>query len=130
MNSIVAVNATAFMKKDRTHDNNGNQNLFLNPIAGKIPNKTLVISGTIANQLGIELGKSYLLGINEGKPSDIFGRQFSVTNLGGLSPLDMLKVVNELGNAVVIDVTTAAGPAAAPAAPVATAVETELPAGE
>lgn len=126
MNTIAIVNANAFRKDGRGYDRNGKQNIFLTCIAGKMPNKCMVMSGTVAEQNGIEIGKTYMVAFNEGKTDPQYGRQFSTTKLGEVSVIDTLTAVDRLGEAVIVDV-TAAGPAAAPAAPVATAVETELP---
>ena len=126
MNTIAIVNANAFRKDGRGYDRNGKQNIFLTCIAGKMPNKCMVMSGTVAEQNGIEIGKTYMVAFNEGKTDPQYGRQFSTTKLGEVSVIDTLTAVDRLGEAVIVDV-TAAGPAAAPAAPVATTVETELP---
>ena len=131
---MTIVNANAFKKAGHTHDHNGKQNIFLSPLAGKMPNKALVMSGTIAEQLGIEVGKNYLLAISEGKPDPKFGRQFSTINMGEISGIDVLTHMDKLGEAVVVDVTkeqpvtapVAPVAAVADAAPVATAVA-ELP---
>ena len=126
MNTIAIVNANAFRKDGRGYDRNGKQNIFLTCIAGKMPNKCMVMSGTVAEQNGIEIGKTYMVAFNEGKTDPQYGRQFSTTKLGEVSVIDTLTAVDRLGEAVIVDV-TAAGPVVAPAAPVATTVETELP---
>jgi hypothetical protein len=126
MNTIAIVNANAFRKDGRGYDRNGKQNIFLTCIAGKMPNKCMVMSGTVAEQNGIEIGKTYMVAFNEGKTDPQYGRQFSTTKLGEVSVIDTLTAVDRLGEAVVVDV-TAAAPAAPAAAPVASAVETELP---
>lgn len=130
MNTIAIVNANAFRKDGRGYDRNGKQNVFLTCIAGKMPNKCMVMSGTVAEQNGIEIGKTYMVAFNEGKTDPQYGRQFSTTKLGEVSVIDTLTAVDRLGEAVIVDVTAAAAPAAA--APVATAavVETELPAND
>ena len=126
MNTIAIVNANAFRKDGRGYDRNGKQNIFLTCIAGKMPNKCMVMSGTVAEQNGIEIGKTYMVAFNEGKTDPQYGRQFSTTKLGEVSVIDTLTAVDRLGEAVIVDV-TAAGPVVAPAAPVATTVEDELP---
>jgi hypothetical protein len=56
-------------------DKNGKQPVILNVCAGKCPNRT-ILSGTIAENLGIEVGKTYVLGVRETAPDATYGRRF------------------------------------------------------
>jgi len=103
MNTIFVAKASPFMKPGKATDKNGAQNLWLSPIAGKIPNRALVLNGTIAQREQVFDGDVCLFQATEGEVDPKHGRQFSVTNLGRVSALEMVKMMGELGDAVIID---------------------------
>ena len=61
-------------------DKNGKMPVILNLIAGKCPDKR-VLSGTIAENLGLETGNTYGMSVNEVEPDPEFGRRFNYTRL-------------------------------------------------
>lgn len=84
-------------------DKNGNMPIMLRPVAGKLPNR-FVISGTIAANEGFEVGDSYLIDITEREPDAQYGRQFQFRKLMTISsPLELVKITKELGQAVIFD---------------------------
>lgn len=90
-------------------DKNGLQSIILTSLAGAIPsNRT--ISGTIADNLGIEAGGTYLVDYNEVAPVTVNGklvRNFRFMNLipGGVKSLaDIAYAKKEYGVGRVIDV--------------------------
>lgn len=94
-----------------TTDKNGKMNVFLQPIAGQIPNKAMVIAGSVAISSGICLpdgkiaGKLQMVLVNETAPDAEFGRQFSVTVLDSDVPAtSILDYRARLGAANVLDV--------------------------
>lgn len=101
-NEIVAVVVSAFNKLDSLLDKNGKQNVFLTPVAGKIPNQAMVITGTVAEKAGIEIGKTLLIMIGEKDPDPKHGRQFNHTVLGEVKPTEILNVRKELGTAQIV----------------------------
>lgn len=85
-------------------DKNGNPNVILTPIGGKVPSKR-VLAGTIALNSGFSIGEVHMVSIQE-LPSNEYGRQFQFTSLGSVSPgLELLKACKEVGQPLVIDVT-------------------------
>lgn len=99
--SMIAASVGHFSKG--TPDKHGLEPIILSVIAGKCPNRN-VLSGTIAKNNNIEVGKSYLFQVREVEPSEEYGRQFVFTRVGELSAMEALTVVKELGNAVLFDV--------------------------
>jgi len=84
-------------------DKNGKQPVILNVVAGSCPNRN-VISGTVAENLGIEVGKSYLFSVREGEPDATYGRQFVYSKLKELNALELVQAAKELGKAEIFDV--------------------------
>lgn len=84
-------------------DKNGNMPIMLRPVAGKLPNR-FVISGTVAANEGFEVGQSYLIDITEREADAQYGRQFQYRRLMTItSPLELVKITKELGQAVIFD---------------------------
>jgi len=103
MNEVVLVKASDFNREGQQADKNGMQNVFLKPIAGKIPNQAQVVAGTVAVGNGIVSGNLQLVLIDELEPHEEFGRQFSVTVLDADVAGD--KVIGyrrDLGAAIVV----------------------------
>ena len=84
-------------------DKNGKQPVILNVVAGKCPNRN-VISGTIAENMGIETGKTYLFNIREGNTDDTYGRQFVFSKLKELDALEIVTAAAQMGASQVFDV--------------------------
>ena len=86
-------------------DKHGKQAIYLAIVAGKIPNRN-IISGTIAERNGFEVGKSYLVSIRETEPSEEYGRQFQFNKVSECaSVMDILQGSKELGEGSIYDVT-------------------------
>jgi len=84
-------------------DKNGQSPVYLNVVAGKCPNRN-VLSGTIAKSIGIEVGKTYLLSVKEGEPSEQYGRQFVYQKLKELSAMEIVQSVAQMDSAQMFDV--------------------------
>jgi hypothetical protein len=111
MNELVLVKVNDFRKEGQEADKNGVQNVFLEPIAGKMPNQSMVIAGTVAEAAGLISGNLQLVLVNEKAPDATYGRQFSVTVLDAdVSGKDVVNYRKELGVALVIDTKTPAKP--------------------
>ena len=104
-NGLVVVNVRPFV--NGSADKNGLEPKILNVLAGKAPNRT-VISGTIADNLGLEDNKAYLMQVRETEESPVYGRQFSFSVVSSLSGMEIIQTCKELGNAVIFDVETEA----------------------
>lgn len=86
-----------------TPDKNGKMPVILNVVAGKAPN-TRVLSGTVAERAGFEVGKSYLVASNEGTPDEEYGRRFTFDATKEMSAMEIIQSVSVLGEAVIVDV--------------------------
>jgi len=93
-NSIVAASVNNF---NGNLDKNGKNPVILNVIAGKFPNRN-VLAGTIAENLGIEVGKSYLFSVREVESNE-HGRQFIYSKLKELSAMEIVDTFKNLGQA-------------------------------
>lgn len=88
------INTTALIKTSTASattyalDKNGLLPMVFTPLAGSIPNKSMFVSGTVARNENMLPNKMYLVQIVEGNKSDLYGRQFRVSNLGEVSALD------------------------------------------
>jgi len=105
MNGLVIVKVSEFQSTDTTKlfDKNGVRNVWLTPIAGKMPNSALVIAGTVAAKENLTSGSTLLVSVAEREIDPEYGRQFGVTNLGAVPFADIVDLTLKLGNAEVID---------------------------
>jgi len=85
-------------------DRNGKDPIILSVISGKAPNRT-VLSGTVAERAGLEVGKTYLIQVRETEANE-YGRQFRFEKIGEPSMLDVLDMEDRLGEPTIIDVST------------------------
>jgi hypothetical protein len=86
-----------------TIDKNGKLPVILNVVAGRFPNRN-VLSGTVAESTGLEVGKTYLLSVREGEPSDQYGRQFVYNKLKELDAMEIVDAASKIGSATVFNV--------------------------
>lgn len=77
-------------------DVNGLMPVILVPVAGQLPNRN-VLSGTVAANMGIEPGKTYLFQVREGETDPEYGRRFVFTKLQEMSALEILDASAKLG---------------------------------
>jgi len=101
--SIVSVNAyTGSLENPATADKNGKMPVILNIVAGKAPNR-IVLAGTVAENIGFEVGHSYLASCRETEADEEYGRRFQWSKLSpSLAALDLIKASKELGAAVIL----------------------------
>lgn len=100
-NSIIVATVRPFA--NGTPDKNGLEPKILNILGGKCPNRT-VLSGTIADSLGLKDNCSYMLQVRETETSDKYGRQFQYTVVKELGAMEIIHSVKELGNAQIFSV--------------------------
>jgi hypothetical protein len=85
-------------------DKNGKMPVILVPFAGSIPNRN-VLSGTVAENSGFEVGKTYLVSFRKLEDDVTYGPRYQYTNFGVVeSALDKVKVGSELGEAKIFNV--------------------------
>lgn len=107
LNEIIVVAVSPFNKAGSEADKNGLMNVYLTPIAGKIPNQAMVVSGTVAQKAGLVVGTTLMVMISERASDPVYGRQFNHTVLGPVTPGEILGLRKELGAAIVLDTTSA-----------------------
>lgn len=101
-NEIILASVNSF--NQGTPDKNGKMPVILNVIAGKSPNR-LVLSGTVAESIGLVVGKSFLMQVREVEADAQYGRQFNHQVLSEVtSALDLIKASKELGTAQVFSI--------------------------
>jgi len=88
---IVAVANTKTFNKggaEASVDKNGNYPIQLTVLAGRCPNRAIVMSGSVAIGLGIEAGNTYVLQVGF-RDTNEFGDNWNHTVLGKLTPIDL-----------------------------------------
>ena len=63
----------------------------------------------MAQREGFDVNSSYICQFTEQEEDEEFGRQFNFVNLGEVSALELMKISQEGGPAVIVDVTDDAG---------------------
>lgn len=81
-----------------TEDINGMKPVIMTPVYGTIPNRAMTISGTIAQNEGIEVGKVYLVNIRQTETNE-YGFQYRHGNLGEITALDLAKSAKDFKEA-------------------------------
>ncbi|MCW3160817.1 hypothetical protein [Chryseobacterium oryctis] len=85
-------------------DKNGLMPVILIGIAGEIPSKT-VISGTVAQRMGIYEGSIYLFQANEIEVDPLYGRQFNFMAISKeLSAIETLQASDFVGKLRIVKV--------------------------
>lgn len=103
-NQIGVFVVSPFAKAGSEADKNGIQNVYLKCIAGKVPNKALVVAGTVAQRAGMAVGQTLLIMVDEREPDAVYGRQFNHTVLGEVKPQEILGLRKDLGEPTIVDV--------------------------
>lgn len=101
INEMIVVSVTPF-SGTITPDKNGNFPVMLQLIAGKMPNRN-VLSGTVAERIGIEVGRTYLMRVREQGEDKLFGRDFTFIKLKELETgKDIIEASKELSEPQII----------------------------
>lgn len=77
-------------------DKNGKPPVMLQAIAGKMPNRN-VLSGTVAERAGIEIGKTYLAQVRENGTDKVFGTDYTFIKVQELIGSDIVDACKKLG---------------------------------
>ena len=101
-NEYVMVAVSAFQKEGSLTDTNGKTNVWLTAVAGKIPNQSMVIAGTVAEKALLTIGGTFLVNVVEGEEDAEYGRQFNVVNLGAVPFTELISVAKQLGKGTVV----------------------------
>lgn len=91
-------------ERPATADKNGEMPVILRVVAGKLPNRALVLSGTVAKRAGLRVGQPALVQCTEGDTDEQYGRQFNVNKIADLSAFEIMQAEGHLGKPQVIDV--------------------------
>lgn len=91
--AVVVASEKRFVKGggDASPDVNGNMSIQFTTLAGKLPTRALVLSGTVAQAQGIEAGNTYVVQATY-RDTNSYGENFNITNLGKLTPIDLAKL--------------------------------------
>jgi hypothetical protein len=108
-NEVVVCTVDYFKGKGniQTFDTNQKPNVILVPVAGKIPNQAQVLSGSVAmnsgflNTDGTIASKLRVVHVTERKADPVYGRQFSVADLGAVEARDLGGLLKEYGKGYV-----------------------------
>ena len=100
MNSLIIASVNQYTQG--VSDKNGKNPVILNVVSGTFPNRN-VLSGTVAENLGIEIGHTYLMQVREVEPNE-FGRQFVYSKLKELDALEIVEASATMGEAKLIKV--------------------------
>jgi hypothetical protein len=101
LNTMIVVAVTNF-SGTTTPDKNGAAPLMLQCIAGTMPNRN-VLSGTVAQRAGFEVGRTYLANVRETGYDEVFGPDYTFVKIMELkSGLDIVQASRELGTAQII----------------------------
>lgn len=101
LNTMIVAAITNF-SGTTTPDKNGQAPIMLQCIAGSMPNRN-VLSGTVAQRAGFEVGKTYLVNVRENGFDEVFGTDFTFIKIMELTTgLDVVRAAKELGDANII----------------------------
>lgn len=103
LNEMIVVSVTPF-NGTTTADKNGNLPVMLQCIAGRMPNRN-VLSGTVAQRTGIEVGHTYLMQVREQGFDKTFGIDYTFIKIKELmNGVDIAQTCAELGEPQIIDI--------------------------
>lgn len=101
LNTMIVVAITNF-SGTTTPDKNGAVPVMLQCIAGTMPNRN-VLSGTVAQRAGFDVGRTYLVNVRETGYDEVFGPDYTFVKIMELkSGLDIVQASKELGTAQIL----------------------------
>lgn len=106
-NGLVVIAFTQF-SGTTTPDKNGKMPVMAQILAGKAPNRN-VMSGTVSERAGFEVGKTYLAQVRLNGTDKDFGDDYSWIKIKELSALEVIDAQERLGEAQVFEVKRPAG---------------------
>lgn len=94
--SAIRVNPFSGKNGEVSSDKNSKTPVYLNYIKGQLlPAKARVLSGTIAENLNLKVGKSYLVSVQETEIHPEFGQQYSTSVISELEGKDLIDFFKE-----------------------------------
>ena len=103
MFNLAVVTVSTFNGNGGRLDKNSKPSVILSPIYGVVPNRQ-VISGTVAEQSGLEAGNTYLVKIVEREESEEYGRQFNFLKMGTLDAMQLFGIGSSMPAGTLVDV--------------------------
>jgi hypothetical protein len=101
LNTMIVAAVTNF-SGTTTPDKNGAVPVMLQCIAGTMPNRN-VLSGTVAQRAGFDVGRTYLVNVRETGYDEVFGPDFTFVKIMELkSGLDIVQASKELGTPTIL----------------------------
>lgn len=108
LNNLILVTVTPFSGTTST-DKNGKFPVMLQCLAGVMPNRN-VLSGTVAERAGFEVGKTYLANVRELGVDQVFGPAYTfIKVMECKSAEDIAKAQKALGDPEILTVLRPAG---------------------
>ena len=101
LNTMIVAAVTNF-SGTTTPDKNGAVPVMLQCVAGQMPNRN-VLSGTVAERAGFEVGKTYLVNVRETGYDEVFGPDYTFVKVKELTTgLDIVQSAMALGEARIL----------------------------
>lgn len=101
-NETIVVTVTPF-SGTTTADKNGLMPVMLQCMAGKMPNRN-VLSGTVAERGGFEMGKTYLVQVREQGKDKFFGSAFTFIKMSELKGIEIVDAIKKIGEPNILSV--------------------------
>lgn len=100
---MIVVAVTPFSGTIST-DKNGEFPVMLQLLAGKMPNRN-VLSGTVAQRLGVEVGHTYLMMVRKQGEDKVFGEDFTFIKVRELNTgKDIIEASKELSEPQIVEI--------------------------
>lgn len=101
---VTVKNYNGTKDKPAKADNNGNMPVILMVSAGRVPNRT-VLSGTVAQNEGLDVNHTYIVNVIEREPDSEYGRQFGFSIVREVTSVkDIMEAKAELGEGTVYNI--------------------------
>ena len=82
-------------------DRNGMEPIILTSYNGILPNNAKVLSGTVAANNGMQVGKNYMVTLTRTGTDSQYGDQYRYDVVGELSPVEIAQNIQTLGKGVI-----------------------------
>jgi len=102
-NALILAVASKFNGPNASLDKNGKEPVILNVLSGIFPNRN-VLSGTIAENMQLQVGKSYLFQVREVEADPTYGRRFTYTKVAEVSALEIAEYCHKYGPADMFEI--------------------------
>ena len=93
-------------------DKNGMEPVILTSYNGNLPNNAKVLSGTVAANNGMQVGKNYMVTLTRTGTDSQYGDQYRYDVVGELTPVEIAQNIQTLGKGVIQSEIASATPTA------------------